>query len=42
MIDIRPLFPVDFDGDIIPVEKLGYFLILKRLPLHNMAPMTSK
>ena len=40
LVHIRALFPVQFNADEMLVQEGGNLLVLKRLPLHHMAPMT--
>ena len=39
IVQVRPLLPVDLDGDEMVVEHLGHRLILEGLALHDVAPV---
>ena len=41
-IHVRPLFAVNFDRDVVTVQVFGNRHILKRLPLHYMAPVAGR
>ena len=41
-VDIRPLLPVHFHRNKIPVQHLRHRLALKRLPFHHMTPVTRR
>ncbi|MMZ58410.1 hypothetical protein D1872_203910 [compost metagenome] len=42
MVDVWAFFTVDFNGDIVLIENMCYFLIFEAFPFHNMAPMACK
>ena len=42
LVDVRPLFHIDLDVDEILVHDRGRRLVLERLVLHHMAPVTRR
>ena len=42
LIHIRPFLPVHLDRHKMLIQKLRHFQILKRFPLHNVAPMACR
>src|SRR5262249_653397 len=42
LIEIRPLFPIDFDTDEVVVENSGDLRIFEALVLHHVTPVTGR
>ena len=42
LIEVGPLFAIDFDADEMLVHQRGDLFVLERLPLHDMAPVTGR
>jgi len=41
VVNVRSLFPVHFDRNVIAVQPFRYFFVLERLPFHDVAPVAS-
>lgn len=39
IVNIRPLFAIDFDSDVMFIQVIGDFLVLKALSCHLVAPV---
>ena len=40
LIEIRAFFTVNLDADVVTIHERGDLVVLKRFPLHDVAPMT--
>ena len=40
LVEIGAFFPIDFDTDKMPIHERRNGLVLKRLPLHHVTPVT--
>jgi hypothetical protein len=41
-VDVRPLFAIDLDRDIMAVQEARDFFVLEGLALHDVAPVTGR